>query len=277
MTLKPQVDVGIVTWNTAELTSEALRRFLDQPSTCDIRLLVHDNASTDGTPEKLARAVPEADVVTCPENLGFAGGMNRLLARSTAPWFLALNSDAWPEPGALAQLVATAESHPRAAAIAPLLLRPDGTTEHSTHPFPSLGIALLDTFEGRRWLPQGYLERLCLEGAWRHDRARQVDWAVGAALLMRREAIADIGGFDERFFMYVEDVEWCWRARERGWEIQFEPAAVVTHIGGASGNRRFGGSRLALEAANLRVFTRNALGPRRSLAYHSVQALGSGT
>jgi GT2 family glycosyltransferase len=271
---QPQVDVGVVTWNTAELTTQALRRLLDTTQGCGLRLLVHDNASTDGTPEQLAHEVPEAEVEASNENLGFARAVNRLLARSTAPWFLALNSDAWPEPGAVASLVAAAEQHPKAAAVAPRLLRPDGTVEHSTHPFPSNGMALLDAFGGRRWLPHSYQEAWCLEGAWHHDRPRRVDWAVGAALLMRREAIEEIGGFDERFFMYVEDVEWCWRANTMGWEIRFEPAAVVRHVGGASGTRRFGDARIALEAANLRTFTRDALGPNRSLIFLGIQAVG---
>ena len=268
---QPQVDVGVVTWNTAELTTQALRRLLDTAQGCALRLLVHDNASTDGTPERLAREVPEAEVEAGNENLGFARAVNRLLARSTAPWFLALNSDAWPEPGAVAGLVAAAERHPNAAAVAPLLLRPDGTIEHSTHPFPSTVIALLDAVGGRRWLPHSYQEARGFEGAWHHDRPRRVDWAVGAALLMRREAVEAIGGLDERFFMYVEDVEWCWRAHAKGWEIRFEPTAVVRHVGGASGTRRFGDARIALEVANLRTFTRDALGPCRSLVYQGIQ------
>ncbi|MHB1710029.1 MAG: glycosyltransferase family 2 protein [Acidimicrobiales bacterium] len=269
---QPQVDVGVVTWNTAELTPGALRCLLDTAQGCALRLLVHDNASTDGTPEQLALQVPEADVEVGVENIGFARGMNRLIARSTAPWFLALNSDAWPEPGAIAHLVAAARRHPEAAAGAPRLRGPDGAVEHSTHPFPSIGMALLDASGGRRWLPARRREALCLEGAWHHDRPRRIDWAVGAALLMRRDAVEEIGGFDERFFMYVEDVEWCWRARSMGWEIRFEPAAVIRHVGDASGSRRFGDARIALEAANLRAFTRDAFGPAGSAAYHGIQA-----
>lgn len=274
--LRPQVDVGVVTWNTAELTATALRRLLDSDQGCDIRLLVHDNASNDGTPAALAAAVPEAEVEVGEENLGFARAVNRLLGRSRAPWFLALNSDAWPEPGALARLVATAHQHPRAAAVAPLLLRPDGSVEHSTHPFPSLAVAAIDAVGGRSWLPPALLERRCLESAWGHDRPRSVDWAVGAALLMRREAVTDVGGFDERFFMYVEDLAWCWQARRRGWEVRFDPAAVVRHVGNASGARRFGDGRQALEEANLRVLLRQELGTTRAAVYTGLQVVAAG-
>ena len=270
------VDVGVVTWNTAELTAGALRRLLDSDQGCRLRLLVHDNASSDGTPEVLGRRVPEAEVEVAGENLGFAKAVNRMLERSTAPWFLLLNSDAWPEPGAVGTMVAAAHRRPRAAAVAPLLLRPDGSVEHSTHPFPSPAVALADLLHGRRWMPPRWLERHCLEGAWHHDRPRAVDWAVGAALLLRRQAVEEVGGFDERFFMYVEDLEWCWRAADEGWETWFEPAAVVRHVGNVSGARRFGERRLGLESANLRRLLPSRLGPARARAYTALQAAGCG-
>ncbi|MHB8682287.1 MAG: glycosyltransferase family 2 protein [Acidimicrobiales bacterium] len=270
---RPRVDVAVVTWNTAELTAKALRHLLDNDQGCDVRVLVHDNASEDGTPAVLAELVPEADVVVGDTNLGFAGGVNRILARSDAPWFLALNSDAWPEPGALGALVAAAERLPDAGALCPLVLRPDGVVEHATHPFPTVRLAALEAFGGRRWLPRRRRAELLLEGAWSHERPRRVDWAVGAALLFRRSAIDAVGALDERFFMYVEDLEWCWRARQSGWHVYFEPSAVVRHVGNVSGTRRFAGTRVAIEAANLNVFLREALGPRRAWAYRLLEAL----
>ncbi len=270
---RPRVDVGVVTWNSAELTVQALRHLLDTDQGCDLRLLVHENGSEDGTAARIKEAVPEAEVAECPDNLGFARGVNRLLERSDAPWFWALNSDAWPEPGALARLVATLEAHPQAAAASPLLLRPDGTVEHGTHPFPSLAVAALEATGGRHWAPRSWRERLALEGAWSHDRPRAVDWAVGAALLLRRQAVDALGGLDERFFMYVEDLEWCWRAARAGWEVRFEPTAVVRHVGNASGARRFGDARIALEAANLNLLLEETLGRRRARAYRALQAV----
>lgn len=267
---RPAVDVGIVTWNTAQLTLEALHRLLDHDQGCDIRVLVHDNASSDDTARSIARAFPQVDVEAGTDNIGFARAVNRLMARGRSPWFLALNSDAWPEPGAIGTLVARAEALPRAAAVAPLLRAPDGTIEHSTHPFPSPWLAALDVLGGRRWLPRRLLEQWSLQGGWRHDRPRRVAWAVGAALLLRRAAVEDIGGFDERFFMYVEDLEWCWRARRRGWEVHFEPTAVVRHIRNVSGAVRFGQRRAALEAANLRVVLEEQWSPGKVRTYKAL-------
>jgi N-acetylglucosaminyl-diphospho-decaprenol L-rhamnosyltransferase len=269
--VKTLVDVGIVTWNTAELSANAIGRLLGADDGYELRVLVHDNHSSDGTVERLREVLPDAQVVAGERNVGFAAGMNLLLRRSEAPWFLALNSDAWPEPGAIGALVAAAERDRRVAAVAPLLLRPDGSVEHSTHRFPSTVTAVIDAVDGRRWMPEKYLRSQLLEGAWQQDVARDVDWAVGAALLMRRQAIEEIGGFDERFFMYVEDLEWCWRANRNGWKIAFEPAAVVRHVGGASGERRFGEGRLALEEQNLRLLLPEALGPGRARLYFALR------
>jgi N-acetylglucosaminyl-diphospho-decaprenol L-rhamnosyltransferase len=270
---RERVDVGVVTWNTAELSSTALRALLDTDQGCDLRVLVRDNASSDGTPDALSTAVPEAEIEAGRENLGFAAGMNRLIARSDAPWFFLLNSDAWPEPGAIGRLVAAAKSHPRAAAVAPRLVRPDGSLEHSTHPFPSLKVAAVSAFAGGRLTPEAG-ERMMLAGHWAHDRPRAVDWAVGAALLVRREAFDSVGHLDESFFMYVEDLEWCWRAARKGWEILFEPEAVVVHVGNASGAKRYGDRRTETYMRNTYRFFRREHGPVAAGAYRALNLAG---
>lgn len=240
---------------------EALRRLLDTDQGCDLRLLVQDNASSDGTPEAIREAVPEADLAVSEANLGFAAGVNRMIARSTAPWFLTLNSDAWPAPGAIGTLVAAAERHTRAAAVAPRLERPDGELEHSTHPFPSVPLALSSAVGLHRF--------------WAHDSERQVDWAVGAALLMRRDVIDLVGGFDDSFFMYAEDLEWCHRASAAGWEIWFTSEALVVHVGNASGEKQYGAARAARVWDNTYRFYRRHHGPLSTGGYRAANALGA--
>jgi N-acetylglucosaminyl-diphospho-decaprenol L-rhamnosyltransferase len=270
-----RVDVGVVTWNTAELTCTALRRLLDTDQGVELRVLVHDNASSDGTVQALRERVPEAEVEAGDANLGFARGMNALLARSDAPWFLPLNSDAWPEPHAIARMLATAERHPRCAAVAPRIERPDGELEHSTNPFPSLSVAALTATAVYHRIAKRTAWRKQLFGVWQHDVEREVDWAVGAALLMRRDAVDEIGGFDERFFMYAEDVEWCWRARRRGWEIWFTPDALIRHIGNASGAQNYGRRRTEAWIANTYRFYRSEHGAASTAAYHVLNAAGA--
>ena len=269
-----KVDVGVVTWNTRDLTVKALRQLLDTPHACELRLLVRDNGSTDGSADAVAADVPEAELDAGDANLGFAAGMNTLQAKSDAPLFLALNSDAWPDPGAIDRLVAAAERHPRAAAVAPRLERPDGGLEHSTHRFPSVTLAAAAA-AGPAIVGRRRARRLLLEGAWGHDESREVDWAVGAALLLRRQAVDEIGGFDERYFMYVEDLEWCWRARHAGWTVRFEPSAVVRHVGNASGEQAFGERRTAEYLRNTYRFYRSTHGPASTIALRACNLAGA--
>jgi GT2 family glycosyltransferase len=270
-----KVDLCVVTWNTGEFTAPMLRDVLDADHGCDLRVLVRDNASSDGTPEVIARLVPEADVDVGNENIGFAAGVNTLIARSTAPWIFLLNADAWPLAGAVRALVKAAERHPRAAAVAPRLENPNGTLQHSTHPFPSVRVAALAAL-GYRLSGQKRSERYLLNGAWMHDRPREVDWAIGAALLLRREAVQDIGGFDERFFMYAEDLEWCWRGRRRGWLIWFEPSAVVRHVANMSGARRYGNRRTRTHIRNSYRFYRSEHSLPSTIGWWGLQLAGVG-
>jgi GT2 family glycosyltransferase len=172
------------------------------------------------------------------------------------------------------RLVRAAEAFPFAAAVAPRLERPDGTLEHSTHPFPSLEVAAVTATGLYRRMASPRAEELMLWGAWMHDRPRSVDWAVGAALLLRREAVEDIGGFDERFFMYVEDLEWAWRASHRGWEIRFEPAAIVRHVGNASGADVYGRRRTGAYLDNTYRFYRRHHGSASTAAFRALNLAG---
>ncbi|HVV75183.1 MAG TPA: glycosyltransferase family 2 protein [Mycobacteriales bacterium] len=230
------IDVAIVTWNTRDTTIDAIKALL-ATAPDEVRVLVRDNASTDGTAGAVAAAYPDAEIDAGAENLGFAGGVNTILRRSTAPWVLLLNPDAWPDPGAIERLLACAHRHPRAAVVAPRLLRPDGRLEPSAWPFPSLRVSLASALRNDR-------------NIWPHDVERRVDWAVGAAWLLRREAIKAIGELDDSLFMYAEDLEWCWRAHDAGWEVWFTPDAVVRHIGNVSGAQRFGPSQPSAWIAN---------------------------
>lgn len=267
---RPRVDVGIVSWNTRDLTLTAVERLLDgSQAEVDLRVLVRDNGSDDGTAAALRSRFPDV-VVDEGDNVGFAAGVNRLLALSDAPWFVTLNSDAWAEPGALTRLVAAADRHPRACALAPRVLRPDGSLEHSTHALPSLRLALVSGFGGR--LDEPRARELCLWPAWQHDEERQVGWAVGAALLLRRSALEEIGAFDDSLFMYGEDLEWGWRAARLGWQTWFVPDAVVRHVGNASGERRFGTRREQVAIRNARVVVRRQLGAPRAALWSLVNA-----
>jgi GT2 family glycosyltransferase len=259
---RPRIDVVVVTWNTRDLTLSALARLADAAPMARLSLLVQDNGSTDGSAADIAAAYPDADVEAGTTNLGFAGGVNRALRRSSAPWVLLLNSDAWPEAGAIDALIACAERHPRAAAVAPKLLRPDDSLEHSTWPFPSLRTAAASAWVAGRYI-------------WPHEEERAVDWAVGAALLLRRAALDEVGLLDDSLFMYAEDLDWCWRAHDAGWEIWFTPEAVVRHVGNASGTQLFGDGRSAAWINNsVRVHRKHFAWPT-TVAWQLLNATGA--
>lgn len=201
-----------------------MRRLFDSDQGCDVRLFVRDNASSDGTVETIRDAVPEAALDAGTQDIGFGAAVNSLLASSDAPWFLLAHPAAWPTPGALGTLVETARIHRRAAAIAPRIEDADGDCRHSTYTFPSPRTAIYDLL--RDHIPKELAAELMLEGAWTHDRPRNVDWAASTALLLRRAAVEETGPFDERFRGYAEPLEWCWRAYKHSWAIRFEPTAV---------------------------------------------------
>jgi GT2 family glycosyltransferase len=254
-----RVDVGVVTWNTRDVTVEALRRLQAVDHGVDVRVRVRDHASHDGTADAVEALGVEVD--RHDGNPGFAAGVNALVRRSDAPFFLALNSDAWPEPGALGRLVAVLAQHPRAAVVSPALRRPDGSPEPVALPFPGLRTAARSAF-GTPPLAQP-------------TTTAEADWLVGAALLLRRAALDEVGGLDESFHMYAEDLEWCWRARQSGWQVLVEPAAVVVHVGGASADQAFGHGRSAAVARSTDAFLRRTRGPAVATAYRGLVACGA--
>jgi len=267
----PHVDVCVLTWNTRDLSLPLLQKLLDSDQGVPFRVLVRDNGSTDGTAEAIARDLPAVDLEAGVDNLGFAAGMNRLFARSRAPYVFCLNSDACPEPGTLRTLVSVAQRLAGLAAVAPRLVRPDGSLEHSTWPFPSLALSALFASGARELLPLRAVDRLMLDPGWRHDRPRWVGWAVGAALLIPRSTLDRVGGFDESFFMYGEDADWCWRARERGLGIWFEPSASVCHVGSVSAERRYRGEVTARKVAATIRLIRGHRGPAAAAAFRGLE------
>ncbi|MCU1603280.1 MAG: putative glycosyltransferase [Frankiales bacterium] len=256
--MRPAVDVLVVTHGTAELTADALRRLLDSEQGVDLRVLVHDNASSDDTVAVLAARVPEAEVVAAPVNAGFAAGVNALVARSSAPWLLVLNSDAWPAPGAVGELVAALQAAPLAGLSAPRLESPDGDLELSAFPFPSVLGAV----------------RAALLREPHPFAPAEVDWVVGACWLVRREAALDAGPLDESLFMYGEDVAWCWALRQAGWRVRYEPSALVVHVGNASGRAAYDDTARtrAWVGNDLRLYPRWGRAPR---LYRWVRVLGA--
>ena len=223
----PRVSVVIVTWNGRALLERFLLSVLatDYP---DLEVVVADNASTDGTADWLAAAHPGVVVVRHPENLLFAGGNNRALPAATGEVVCFLNNDVEVPPGWLAPLVA-ALAEPGVVAVQPKLLQHG---DRGRFEYAGASGGFLDAYGYP--FTRGRLFDALEPDRGQYDDARDVFWATGAALAVRRDAFEAAGGFDESFGMHMEEIDLCWRMQRAGGRVRVVPASQVYHLGGAS-------------------------------------------
>lgn len=232
-----EIDVSIVlvSWNTRKLLLECLAALPNALGPLEAEVWVVDNASSDDSVGAVrtwaATASLPVHLIENSENVGFAAANNQAIARSTGRYVLLLNTDTLPEPNAIANLVAFADSQPLCGMVGGMLLNPDGSFQGSFAAFPNFVSEVLNASGlGRRlfgaWYPN--------TGPREAQVARKVDYIQGACMLARREAIDEVGMLDEGYFMYNEEPDWCWRMRQAGWETWYTPDARILHYGGQS-------------------------------------------
>ena len=237
MSRAPGIDVVIVSYRCEALLRECLRSLLDNPP--DGRLTVHvvDNASGDGTAEMVAREFESVELTVNATNAGFSRANNPALAQGEAPYALVLNPDTRITPGALQRLVDVMEAHPEVGIAGPRLELEDGSLDHaSRRSFPT-PLSALGHFTGlgRREGASGRLADYRAPDV----ESGPVDAVNGAFMLIRRAALERVGAFDTRYWMYMEDLDLCYRFAEAGWTTWFEPSATVVHVkAGTSGTHR---------------------------------------
>jgi N-acetylglucosaminyl-diphospho-decaprenol L-rhamnosyltransferase len=241
------VAVVVLTYNGLPWVERALGSVRGHES------VVVDHGSTDGTLEFVRERFPEVRVVE-QENRGFGAGNNRGLAETSAEFVCLLNADAWFLGDGLERLAAVLEAHPEAAIAGPRLRNPDGTLQRSVRGFPTLWGLATEYLFLRKLAPRSERLNPLYAGCFDHEREREADYLYGACLLVRRAAVEQVGGFDEDFFMFSEEVDWAYRLRAAGWSVLFTPAAEAVHVGGAS----HGG----------RLYRENVRGHLRFLAKH---------
>ena len=197
------------------------------------RIVVVDNDSRDGSAEAVEAHEPDVTVIRSGANLGYGGGANRGVAATTTPYVLVLNPDVVVAPGSTKVLVDVLDHEPRVGLVAPRIDTPDGDLYPNVRRFPDLASSAGHAFLHFVWPSNPWSRRYKMLD-WDHASAADVDWVAGTHFLVRRTAWDEIGGFDEDFFMYGEDVYLCWSLHEAGWRVRYEPAAVVEHAIGQS-------------------------------------------
>jgi len=222
------VVVAVVSWNTRDLLDRCLQSLAPSVQSGTAEVWVVDNASTDGSAAMVRKSHPDVRLVDSQENLGYGRAVNLVAERTDSAWLVASNADVALRSGALERLLAAGEADAGAGVVAPRLVLPNGSTQHSVWGFPTIATTVVQNL-GARLAPRRLAERHAIRGGWDPDRAGRVPWAVGAFLLLRRRAWEQAGGFDPGQWMSAEDLELGWRMRVAGWATRYEPAAVVLH------------------------------------------------
>src|SRR5512133_2783175 len=265
------LDVVIVSYRSRELLRGCLESLRAHPSSGPMKVIVVDNASRDGTVEMVEAGYPEVELIAAPSNLGFAAATNLGARRGSSPYLLALNPDTALTALALNTVLAVLAEHPEVAIAGPRLLRPDGSFDHAARRSFPTPLSALGHFTG--------VGRRAASGPLAAYRAPEVgsgpvDAVNGAFMLMRRSVFEAAGGFDEDYWMYMEDLDLSYRLAKEGWRSWYEPTATVMHVKGGtvSGERP---PRLNWHFhRGMYLFYRHHYAPHHSAAFNALVYVG---
>ena len=233
------LSVVIVSWNVSELLELCLSSLMECGGQGGLQceIIVVDNASSDDSPELVRQRFPTAQLIASESNLGFAMANNVGAAQSSGRYILFLNPDTEVIGDALSAMVAYMDRHPDVGVLGPTLLWPNGCVQSSRRRFPTLATAFIESTFFQQWWPSNPVLRRYYVQDQSDDREQDVDWLVGACLLVRRQAWKQVGPMDERFFMYSEELDWCRRLKTAGWRVVYTPSAEVVHHGAQSSSQ----------------------------------------
>ena len=265
------LSILIVSWNVRELLRKCLYSVISnqysvssnqtpdsslntEHCSLNTEVIVVDNASSDGSVEMLRSEFPNVHLIGNSENVGFTRANNQALAMAQGRYLFLLNPDTELGPGALSALVAYMDAHPRVGMIGPQLRYGDGSLQSSRRRFPTLATAFLESTKLQQWFPRNrvlmhYYMRDTDDGA-----TQEVDWINGSAMFTRREVYDQVGGLDEAFFMYSEELDWCYRIKQAGWQIVYLPTAQITHYEGKSSEQVVAKRDIYFHSSKIRFF-----------------------
>jgi len=254
----PGLSIVIVNWNTKELLLQLLGDLVSDVGSARSReIIVVDNDSDDGSLDAARVRFPGVRYLPQEKNLGFAGGVNRGFAAATQPLVLLLNTDVRAAPGAIEALAHYAEHHPEAGIVGPRVTSENGDRQASYWRFPSLTSLFLSATCLSKFVPRSGMLNATGYGGRVFEQPTPVDAVSGCVFLLRRELLDEIGDLDEQYFMYFEETDFCFRARQSGYEVHFAPVASFVHFGG--GSTRLAKTRNFLEfrRSSLRYFRKH--------------------
>ena len=223
------ISVIVVSYNTRDLLEECLTSLFSNPPACVFEVLVVDNNSRDGSRALLARRFSDCTVIGNRRNLGFARAANQAYSVSRGDYCLVMNPDLRVLPGSIQTLWEFMQSHPDVGVAFPKLYNPDGSLQHSCRTFHTIGSIFLRRTPLGKLFPNSRILRDHLMTDWDHNTEREVDWALGGCMMVRRKAVSDPQLFDERFFLYFEEVDLCYRMKKTPWRVIYSPEAAMIH------------------------------------------------
>ena len=254
MTTKPaRISAVVVNYNVCDLLRACLESLEHARKSGELdEIIVVDSSSSDGSDRMVQEQFPDTALRVVP-NRGFGAGVNVGLVESSGDAILILNPDTVICPGAISTLSTTLFSSPGVGMVGPQLRYPDGTPQPSRRRFPTAWTPVFESTILEEWLPGNRLVRryrmLDDPDHWQPS----VDWLVGAAMMVRREVVQQAGGFDESFWLYGEELEWCYRIRRHGWQIRYVPDAMIIHHEGSSTGQDRLNSRLEFDRGRVRA------------------------
>ena len=251
-----RVAAVVVSYNVRELLLACLSSLEAARARGEVdEIIVVDNASLDGSAAAARASFPSICVIEAA-NDGYGAGANHGIAATNGDYVLVLNPDTRVPAGTIATLADYLDRQPGCAVVGPRLRHPDGEVQPTRRRFPSRLTPFFESTIIQEWWPDNRWARAYYLADNPADAPQEVDWLVGAALLVRRTAIARVGGFDPAFRMYSEEVEWCWRFRRHGWSIHYLPCVEITHHEGASTRHDIATSLLDFDRSRIRLAAR---------------------
>lgn len=233
------LSILIVNYNTCQLTMDCLQSVYDSETDYKFEVIVVDNASSDNSVELIKERFKKVNMIANKSNTGFARANNQAIALANGRYILLLNSDTIVQPDTLQKMIVYMDNHMEVGASGCKVILPDGSLDKACRRgFPTPSASFYYAFGISKLFPDNPKFNQYQLGYMDPDQTYPIDCLVGAFMMIRQETIAQVGVLDETFFMYGEDIDWCYRIKEAGWEIHYYPETFIIHYKGASSRRK---------------------------------------